>query len=144
MDTYGQHLLVEYFGCDPQVLNDPVGVEETMREAAVAAGANIVASAFHQFAPQGVSGVIMVEESHLSIHTWPETGYAAVDFYTCGQCLPERSHRMLLSALRASGAEVMLVERGLERGRSLELRCHYYEPSGAEDDRERSYGTLVR
>jgi S-adenosylmethionine decarboxylase len=144
LDTYGQHLLAEYFGCDPQVLNDPIGVEEKMRQAAVAAGANIVASAFHRFAPQGVSGVVVIEESHLSIHTWPETGYAAVDFYTCGQCLPERSHRMLLSALRASGAEVMLVERGLECGHALKLRRHYYEPSGAADAKERTYGALVR
>ncbi|RMH41726.1 MAG: adenosylmethionine decarboxylase, partial [Deltaproteobacteria bacterium] len=84
LDTRSRHVLAEYHGCDPAVLDDRGTIEPLMRRAAQAAGATVVGSMFHEFAPQGVSGVVVVEESHLSIHTWPEYGYAAVDFFTCG------------------------------------------------------------
>lgn len=113
MDTRGRHLLVEYHGCDSGILDDVKRVEALMRAAAKAANTNIVASVFQPFAPQGVSGVVVVEESHLSIHTWPEHGYAAVDFYTCGQGVPEQAHHVLRDGLSASRSEVMTVERGL-------------------------------
>lgn len=99
-----------------------------MVAAAEAAGATVVAKAFHRFTPQGVSGVVVVEESHLSIHTWPEYGYAAVDFYTCGDCVPERAHELLRSALGAERSEVLKVDRGTyPPGPSMELKEHYRE-----------------
>jgi len=101
LNTFGRHLLVEYHGCDTRFLDDFSKLESAMVAAAEAAGATVVAKAFHRFAPQGVSGVVVIEESHLSIHTWPEYGYAAVDFYTCGDCVPERAHELLRSALGA-------------------------------------------
>ena len=113
MDTLGRHLLAEYHGCDPSVLDDLNRVENLMNEAAVAAKATVVQSAFHLFRPQGVSGVVIVQESHLSIHTWPELGYAAVDFYTCGDCEPEQAHAWLARALKAQRCDLMVVERGL-------------------------------
>ena len=113
MDTFGQHLLVEYHGCDVDVLDNAQHIEHAMRRAAEVAGATVVTTTFHRFAPQGVSGVVVIEESHLSIHTWPECGYAAVDFYTCGDCEPERAHEVLQSALVAARSEVMQVRRGL-------------------------------
>ncbi len=121
METFGRHLLVELWGCEAKRLDDDHEIEALMRRAALAAEATIVQSVFHRFAPQGVSGVVVVEESHLSIHTWPETGYAAVDFYTCGECLPERAVNVLREGLRAERCEVMEVERGL-RGRGASLR----------------------
>lgn len=125
MDTRGRHLLVEYGGCEGHILDDRAAVETLMRAAAEAAGATIVTSTFHQFAPQGVSGVVVVEESHLSIHTWPELGYAAVDFYTCGDCEPEAAHRLLQEGLGATDFELIRVERGVGRiGRSMEISEH--------------------
>ncbi|MEC7520837.1 MAG: adenosylmethionine decarboxylase [Myxococcota bacterium] len=125
MDTRGRHLLVEYHGCSEAMLDDLEGVEALMNRAAVAANTSVVASVFHPFQPQGVSGVVVIEESHLSIHTWPEYGYAAVDFYTCGQGVPEEAHAVLLEGLEATGAEVMTVDRGLGLpGRGCRIRSH--------------------
>jgi S-adenosylmethionine decarboxylase proenzyme len=83
-----------------------------MKRSAEAAGATVVAVAFHRLVPQGVSGVVVLEESHFSIHTWPEVGYAAVDFFTCGTCRPEDGHRVLFEGLRAHRGEVLTVARG--------------------------------
>ena len=131
MDTFGQHLLVEYHGCDVHTLDNAERIERLMNRAAEAAGATVVASTFHRFAPQGVSGVVVIEESHLSIHTWPECGYAAVDFYTCGDCLPERAHEILSRSLAAARSEVMQVHRGLyPADRSMQVERH--ESEGAD------------
>ncbi len=121
MHTRGRHLLVEYHGCDAEVLDDLRLIERTMRRAADAAGATVVASIFHPFRPQGVTGVVVVEESHLSIHTWPEKGYAAVDFYTCGACNPRRAHEVLVEALKPVRSEHLVVQRGLPEDSSLKV-----------------------
>lgn len=85
MRTEGRHLVVEISGCNPDALNDLDRVKEILRESALQAHAEILELAFHRFTPQGVSGVVVISESHLSIHTWPEYGYAALDVYTCGE-----------------------------------------------------------
>jgi S-adenosylmethionine decarboxylase len=113
LETQGRHLLVEYWGCDSRALDELGAVEALMKRAAEAAGATIVTSTFHRFSPQGVSGVVVVEESHLSIHTWPEKGYAAIDFYTCGNCRPEKAHQVLAGGLKPQRVERMAVHRGL-------------------------------
>lgn len=111
-DTRGSHLLIEYHGCDAAILNDVPRIESLMLRAALAAGATVVTSTFHPFAPQGVSGVVVVKESHLSIHTWPEYGYAAVDIYTCGDCPMQLAHALLRDGLSATRAEQLTVHRG--------------------------------
>jgi S-adenosylmethionine decarboxylase proenzyme len=113
MQPRSRHLLVEYHGCNRALLDDLKSIEALMTVAAKAAGVTIVASALRPFVPQGVSGVLIIEESHLSIHTWPEHGYASVDFYTCGDGQPERAHEALYAGLEATRAEILLVERGL-------------------------------
>lgn len=130
MHASGQHLLVEYHGCRAALLDDLEGIEALMRAAADAARATVVASTFHRFSPQGVTGVLVLEESHLSIHTWPEHGYAALDFFTCGQCLPERAHELMRAELGARRAEVMVVQRGTAGpGRTLAITRHdLHEP----------------
>ena len=128
MNTRGRHLLVEYTGCDFSVLDDLKRIEALMNEAARAAQTNIVASVFQPFEPQGVTGVVVVEESHLSIHTWPEHGYAAVDVFTCGDSLPERAHEVLSLGLKAQHAEIMYVDRGMGvPGRGIQVRSHHTE-----------------
>ena len=84
MKALGTHIVCELSGCNAQALSDIDGVAAMMIDAARAANATIMESAFHRFQPQGVSGTVILAESHLSIHTWPEKGYAAMDFYTCG------------------------------------------------------------
>lgn len=84
MKPLGRHVLAEIYGCDFEVLNDIKKVEQIMVNAALEAGAEVREYCFHKFSPQGVSGVVVISESHLAIHTWPELGYAAVDVFTCG------------------------------------------------------------
>lgn len=113
--TLGRHLLIEYRGCAEHILNDFDKIESVLQQAAIAAGATMVGKVFHQFTPIGVSGVVVVQESHLSIHTWPEEGYAAVDFYTCGDCEPEKGHELLMEELGATEFEMLTVRRGALR-----------------------------
>jgi len=84
MNALGRHILAELYGCDPEILNNRELIEKIMVKAALEAGAEVREVAFHKFSPQGVSGVVVISESHLAIHTWPELGYAAVDVFTCG------------------------------------------------------------
>ena len=97
-----------------------------MHDAAVAAGATVVQTVVHAFSPHGVTGVVVVEESHLSIHTWPEANYAAMDFFTCGGCDPHAARDLVAAALGAYSVETLEVHRGLHdrSGRSIEPRGH--------------------
>jgi S-adenosylmethionine decarboxylase proenzyme len=105
--------LIEFRGCEGPVLNDSNALQALMERAVAAARATIVNSVFHTFAPQGVTGVVVVEESHFSVHTWPEHGYVAVDVYTCGECEPQLAREVLREGLAATSVEWMLIERGL-------------------------------
>jgi len=87
LNNLGRHLLVEMKDCDPGLLDDLEAVKETFVSAARKAKATIVKDVFHRFSPYGVSGVVVIAESHLSIHTWPEYRYAAVDVFTCNHLL---------------------------------------------------------
>ena len=116
MSTRGTHLLVECRGCSPAVLNDPERLERALREAAERIGASVVSAAFHAFAPHGVTGMLLLEESHLSIHTWPEHGYAAIDLFTCGAIDPAGALPWLRDMLAARELSHVAVERGLATG----------------------------
>jgi S-adenosylmethionine decarboxylase len=87
MDPLGHHLILEMMDCPFDLLGDPEHVARIMTSAVELSGATIIQPFFHQFAPQGVSGVIIISESHFTIHTWPEHGYAAVDIFTCGDAI---------------------------------------------------------
>lgn len=121
MDTQGQHLLVEFWECDLSTLNNLGYLEVQLRKAAEAAKTTVVEISLHQFAPTGVSGVVIISESHLSIHTWPETGYAAVDFYTCGEGDPWKAFDVLQESLNSGYAEIVLVKRGRGKESSSEI-----------------------
>lgn len=81
----GTHLVLEIWGVAAGVLNDRDGLERALRAASEAAGLTVLEAAFHRFDPQGVTGVLVLSESHISVHTWPELGYAAVDLFSCGR-----------------------------------------------------------
>jgi len=112
--TVGRHLLVELHDCDKTLLDDLDAVKTTIREAAKRAGASIVSESFHRFAPQGVSASVLIAESHLSIHTWPEAGYAAADLYTCGELNPMPGVEYLAEAFRATTFSCAEIIRGLD------------------------------
>ncbi|MDE2800905.1 MAG: adenosylmethionine decarboxylase [Gemmatimonadota bacterium] len=108
-----KHLLVDLYGCPAGLLNDVTGLETVMIEAAQRAGATVINSMFHHFSPFGVSGVVVIQESHLTIHTWPEQGFAAIDLFTCGtQTKPRRALIHLKRALQSTRVEVRQFRRG--------------------------------
>ncbi len=112
MKFLGKHIILELYDCPAALLKDPALMEKFMREAAEAAGATIVDSKFHHFSPHGVSGVVLIKESHLTIHTWPEHNYAAIDLFTCGDIKTEAAIAHLTEALAAGKAERRMIERG--------------------------------
>ena len=115
MKALGTHIVCELSGCDPEALSDVNGVRLHLVQAAREAKATIMETAFHRFQPQGVSGVVVLAESHLSIHTWPETGYAAMDFYTCGEHTdPWAACEYAARAFRATTMRTTEVKRGIE------------------------------
>lgn len=112
----GRHVIAEYYGCNPELLDDLAGLEAQMVAAARHSGATVVKQEFHHFAPHGISGVVIIMESHLTIHTWPEHRYAAVDFFTCGENTdPLRAHEYLSQALGAETSHHVMLQRGLEQ-----------------------------
>ena len=114
MNALGRHLLLELQDCDEEVLNDLSFIRETMVVAAIDCGATVMGESFHPFNPQGVSGVVIIAESHLSIHTWPEYGYAAVDIFTCGTNVePEKAVATLIEKLGVKNHSLMEIQRGL-------------------------------
>lgn len=114
MKTLGRHLIAELYGCDKKSLSSVEKVQHTMIAAAKAANATVIDSIFHRFEPCGVSGVVVIEESHFAIHTWPEHGYASVDLFTCGaRTRPWAAFRRLKKDFKAACFSVMKLERGL-------------------------------
>ena len=107
----GTHLLVDLWGASK--LDDPKWIDDALREAAIIAGATILHSHFHHFTPNGgVSGVVVLAESHISIHTWPERSYAAVDLFMCGACDPNLSIPVLRKAFAPERIDVDEQRRG--------------------------------
>lgn len=116
----GQHILAEFYECDPDKLNDVSFLEKTFNDAANLADATIVKSVFHPFSPVGVTGVVVIMESHISIHTWPEFGYAAVDFFTCSdQMNYQKAYNYLVEILESKKHFAEKVERGLQKHLTL-------------------------
>jgi S-adenosylmethionine decarboxylase len=114
MNALGRHILAEIYGCDPGILNDRELIEKNMVDSALKAGAEVREVAFHKFSPMGVSGVVVISESHLTIHTWPELGYAAVDVFTCGDKInPWDACNYLTESFKATHITATEVKRGL-------------------------------
>jgi S-adenosylmethionine decarboxylase len=113
METMGRHVIAELWECDFDKLNDMNFIEQTFVDAALKSGAEIREVAFHKFAPQGVSGVVIISESHLTIHTFPEHGYASIDVYTCGHLDPTIAANHIAAALGAKTRETVEVPRGM-------------------------------
>jgi S-adenosylmethionine decarboxylase proenzyme len=132
IDTKGTHIVAELSGCNAFQLGSQYWVRAFMLEAAEAAGATVIHEHFHQFSPTGVSGSIIIAESHFSIHTWPEVGYASVDFYTCGAIDPLVACQLMFKRLGGSEMEVKVIKRGrfngfaytMDDGKPIERHSH--------------------
>jgi spermidine synthase len=111
--SLGNHILVEFTGCSPEIMNDVASIERDMVEAAVKAEMTVINSTFHHFSPYGVSGVVVVQESHLAIHTWPEYGYAAVDIFTCGETNTWAAFDYLQEKFQAKNYSAIEMRRGV-------------------------------
>ena len=110
----GLHILMEFHECEPQRLDDLTLLKTTMSEAAIASGATIIKSVFHQFSPQGVTGVVVVAESHLAIHTWPERNYAAVDYFTCNENMDyKKVFNIIAEVIGSKTNNYKCIERGV-------------------------------
>lgn len=115
MNTIGYHYVIEASGCDPEILTDANALKKILLEAAKVGEMDVRSTYFYKFTPQGVSGMVIVSESHISIHTWPEKGYAAIDVYTCDtNSKPEKTVNYILEKIKAEYAHITEIERGIE------------------------------
>jgi S-adenosylmethionine decarboxylase proenzyme len=114
MRELGRHLIFEFSGCDGVVLNDSERIEEVLVRAAEKSGMRVVGRASHKFGSRGVTSVIILAESHIVIHTWPEYGYAAIDIFVCGSAAkPMKAYEEVVKALSPKSVSALEVKRGL-------------------------------
>ncbi|MEK7518520.1 MAG: adenosylmethionine decarboxylase [Patescibacteria group bacterium] len=114
MKILGKHLLAELTGCNVAVLDDLEKLQNIFKTAAEKAGATVVNATAHRFSPHGVSVVVVISESHVSVHTWPEYAFASVDFYTCGEKVdPHKGLDYIRQELGATDAHVQEIARGI-------------------------------
>lgn len=114
MYALGAHLLVELKDCNPDIIRSLEEVRDALVSAAKEAKATIVDVSFHEFNPFGISGMVVIAESHLSIHTWPEYGYAAVDIFTCGDLIkPESAAEYLINRFQSKNPSFVEMKRGI-------------------------------
>jgi len=113
----GTHCILELYDCPALLLNDALFIRAALREAAHQARSTLLSETIHQFEPQGVTALALLAESHISIHTWPEAGYAAVDVFTCGEHTdPEKACEYLIHSLRASWHSLQKLQRKTSPG----------------------------
>ncbi len=114
MQALGRQILAEFYNCDSEALKDEKYIGEAMVQACIEGKATVVTHTFHSFSPFGVSGVVVIAESHVAIHTWPEYNYAAVDIFTCGETIePWVLFDFLKEKLGSSHVSQMELKRGL-------------------------------
>lgn len=129
LHALGTHLLLELRDCNPKTLSDLQFVTDAMKNAALEAKATIVEVAFHEFSPFGISGMVVIAESHLAIHTWPEYGYAAVDVFTCGDLIkPQVAAKFLIEQFQSKNPSIVEMKRGVLGHEKLPHKVTLQEP----------------
>ena len=112
LDYQSKHILIELYRCDFEKLNDESFLRCALNRAAKLAKATVLNLISNKFEPQGVTAIALLAESHISIHTWPESNYSAVDIFTCGQnMLPELASQYLIKALKAEEYSLRIIQR---------------------------------
>ena len=112
MENLGKHCTLELYGANENQLNDLEFIDDVLRKAALSSGATILDSVFHKFSPQGITMLLLLAESHVSIHTWPEKKCAAVDIYTCGDCDPQKAVFYIIEAFNPTTHTTHCFPRG--------------------------------
>ena len=116
-ENIGRHCILELYQCDHSKLNDEAFIRTTITSSAKIAGATLINLVTHSFKPQGVTGLALLAESHISIHTWPEIGYAAIDVFTCGDhTMPEKACKLLAKDFLAKHLSFKNIEREIPTG----------------------------
>ena len=114
MKALGNQLIAELYGCDARIIDNAQKVEQIFVEAANKANATVIEHNFHDFSPHGVSGAVIIKESHFTVHTWPEFGYCAVDIFTCGDLTDNSAALSVIkNGLHAEHISVTELRRGL-------------------------------
>ena len=113
MKGLGIHVIVELFNCNKVLINNSKKIEEVMLNAAAISNATIIEHIFHKFSPHGISGVIIIAESHFTIHTWPEHGYVAVDIFTCGDFDYKAALDHIKTELKSERSSIFQFQRGI-------------------------------
>lgn len=112
--SHGKHCVLELYNADRDKLNDEIFIRDSLANAAIESNATLLDIKTHPFCPQGVTGFALLAESHISIHTWPEHGYAAVDVFTCGIATdPERACKFLADVFSAKSHHIITLDRYL-------------------------------
>lgn len=138
MAHVGRHCILEVYGCCAEMLNNEQTLLRYMRDSVEKAGATWLGQVSHSFEPQGVTALGLLSESHISIHTWPEIGYAAVDIFTCGdRADPQQACKLLLRELSPERHSLKTIQRAVDRP----APAHYRLPR--EDLREAMLPSLV-
>ena len=128
VDALGRHLLLELSGCPYTLLNDVDFIRKNILTAAEKAKVTVISDSFNRFNPQGISGMVIIAESHISIHTWPEYRYAAVDIFTCGDsAMPDRALGHIIEALRPEDHKIYVVKRGVLSENVPSAQCYFGE-----------------
>ncbi len=107
----GKHFLLNLYGCSSILLNDEQFLIDLMENAAIASGASVLKTVSHKFDPQGITAICLLSESHISIHTWPEEGKAALDVYTCGAANPKIGCDIIIAQLNPSEYKLNYIQR---------------------------------
>ncbi len=109
-----EHLIADFFECDPNILSDSEFIEITLIKAVEVLGATMLEKCTKKYSPKGVTMVIVLAESHISIHTWPENGFAALDIYTCGDKTTRDTYEFLKAEFKPAESKAVIVNRGPE------------------------------
>ena len=113
MERQGSHIIIDLHDCNGDKLDDADYIRDVLEKAALEARARIIQTVLHRYQPQGVTGICLVAESHLSIHTWPEHGFAAIDIFMCGkEGFPEKAREYIRTALEGREGYVLTIARG--------------------------------
>ncbi len=132
MSALGFHSILELYDCPPELLDDEIQVRDFVREAALRAGCTVLGELCHRFDPQGVTALMLLAESHISVHTWPEVGYVAVDVFTCGtDTRPEDACRYLTHMFEARHHDLRVIARGMRAPKPQQERKPTPDQGGA-------------
>ena len=120
--TSGKHIILDLWGVKPRFLRSRDFVRKALLNAQQCSGATLIGKKFHKFTPEGISGYVLIAESHISIHTWPADGYASIDIYTCGdKTFPQRAADELIKSFTPSGYDIVSMERGNSTSKKLKI-----------------------